>query len=63
MTARWVEANDNAALKKFTDKNAAALADDHDDLPVFLARNAWHLDRTTQDHPEIQFLKTKEQLD
>ena len=60
-TARWIEADDNLILKKFSGENSAALADDHDKSPVFLARNAWHLDKTTEDWPDIRFLKTKEQ--
>ena len=48
-------------LKKFSGTNSAALADDHDKAPVFLARNAWHLDKTAEDWPDIRFLKTKEQ--
>jgi peptide chain release factor 3 len=60
-TARWVEANDPQTLKKFIDANSAAIADDHDDAPVFLARNAWHLNRAGEDFPDIRFLKTKEQ--
>ncbi len=60
-TARWVEAEDNREMKKFIDANQAALADDHDESPVFLARNAWHLERTEKDWPAIRFQKTKEQ--
>jgi peptide chain release factor 3 len=61
-TARWVEADDGQAMKKFTDANGSALADDHDGSPVFLARNGWHLERTAEDFPDIRFLKTKELL-
>ena len=60
-TARWIEADDPVLLKKFMDANRSALADDHDDRPVFLARNAWHLNSTAEDWPDIRFLKTKEQ--
>ena len=48
-------------LKSFIDANGSAIADDHDQAPVFLARNAWHLDRAGEDFPEVRFLKTKEQ--
>ncbi|MCK5275903.1 MAG: peptide chain release factor 3, partial [Alphaproteobacteria bacterium] len=61
-TARWVEADNSQAMKKFTDANGSALADDHDGMPVFLARNGWHLERTAKDFPDIRFLKTKEQV-
>jgi peptide chain release factor 3 len=60
-TARWIEADDSQTLKKFTDAQRSDLADDHDETPVFLARNAWHLDRAVEDWPGLRFLKTKEQ--
>jgi peptide chain release factor 3 len=61
-TARWVEADDAQALKKFADANPANIADDHDGDLVFLARNAWHLDQTAKDWPGLRFLKTKEHV-
>jgi len=61
-TARWIEADDPQLLKKFIDENSTAIADDHNQEPVFLARNAWHLDRAGEDFPNVQFLKTKEQI-
>jgi peptide chain release factor 3 len=59
--ARWIESADPAALKKFTDTNRSNLAEDHDGALVFLARNAWHLNRTQEEHPDVKFLKTREQ--
>jgi len=59
-TARWLEADDPHMLKKFIDKNPAAIADDHDGTPVFLARNAWHLDKTAEEWSDIRLLKTLE---
>jgi len=59
--ARWIECPDQALLKKFTDTNRASLAEDHDGALVFLARNAWHLNRTQEDNPDVRFLKTREQ--
>lgn len=61
LTARWLAAADPARLKAFVDANGAAIADDHAGDPVFMARNAWHLERAISDWPEIAFLKTKEQ--
>ena len=58
--ARWLEADDPRLLKKFIDKNPSAIADDHDGTPVFLARNAWHLDNAAEEWPDIRFLKTLE---
>ena len=50
-------------LKRFIDKNPGDLAYDHDDLPVFLARNAWHLQNAVETWPDIQFLKGRDSLD
>ena len=62
-TARWVTADDGLALKKFIDANKSSLGEDHDGDPVFLARNAWHLDRAGDDWPDVRFLKTKEHVE
>ncbi len=59
-TARWVTADNAAALNDFIDRNRAALADDGDGDPVFMARSAWDLDRTEQDWPGIRFHAAKE---
>jgi peptide chain release factor 3 len=61
-TARWVEAEDHQAFKRFSHANHASMAEDHDGLPVFLARNAWHLKTTGEDWPAMRFLKTREQV-
>lgn len=61
-TARWLEAEDPAELKKFIDANQGDLADDHDNMPVFMARNGWHLQHTAENWPKIRFLKVKEQM-
>jgi len=60
-TARWVETDDPVMIKKFSDENRTAMAEDHDGSPVFLARNAWHMNRTEEDWPGLRFLKIKEQ--
>ncbi len=59
--ARWILAEDPAMLKRFIDQNQSAVADDHDGLPVFLARNAWHLDTTIEEWPDLRFAATREQ--
>ena len=46
-------------LKKFVDTNGSAIARDHDDDPVFLARNAWHLQDAQDKNPDIQFKAIK----
>jgi peptide chain release factor 3 len=59
-TARWVEADDHRELKRFRDENMAAVAEDHMEATVFLARNSWHLERAQKDYPQLRFLRTKE---
>ena len=59
-TARWIEADNSQVLKDFVNANKASMAQDHDGINVFMARNAWHLDTTVKEWPEIRFLKTKE---
>ncbi len=58
--ARWVVSEDKAALEKFIDLNRGSLAHDHDGALVFLARNAWHLNRAMEDYPALRFMKTRE---
>ncbi|MET0410530.1 MAG: peptide chain release factor 3 [Polyangiaceae bacterium] len=60
LTARWVEADDERELKRFRDENMAAVAEDHLESTVFLARNTWHLERTQKDFPALRFLRIKE---
>ena len=59
-TARWVSSDDKAELKKFTDSERLNLAEDHDGDLVFLARNAWHLNKVQEDFPRVKFAKIKE---
>jgi peptide chain release factor 3 len=59
--ARWVECDDPLVLKKFADANRGSLAEDHDGALVFLARNAWHLNRAQEENPDLRFLKAREQ--
>ena len=60
-TARWVKSDDKAQMQKFLDTNKLNIATDYNGDNVFLARNAWHLNKTAEDFPAVQFLKTKEQ--
>ncbi len=60
-TARWLESDDNGAMEKFVAQNLPNIAEDHDGNPVFLARNAWHLDNANENWPQIKFLATREQ--
>lgn len=58
-TARWLFCDDHAKLKAFVDSNRSAVAYDHDEDPVFLARNAWHLDDAVDKNKDIQFRAVK----
>jgi peptide chain release factor 3 len=59
--ARWLEADDRAELERFRAKNPSASAEDHDGIPVFLARNAWDLRTTIEEWPKLRFKETREQ--
>jgi peptide chain release factor 3 len=61
-TARWIESDNKLKLEQFIDQNLPNIAEDHDGHPVFLARNAWHLDTANENWPDIRFLATKEQV-
>lgn len=58
-TARWIKSEDPGILKKFMDAQPSAIANDHDGDPVFLARNAWHLDDAKEKNEKIEFLSVK----
>ncbi|MCD8520048.1 MAG: peptide chain release factor 3, partial [Alphaproteobacteria bacterium] len=58
-TARWLYSDNPAALKDFIDKNRSAVANDHDGDPVFLARNAWHLNDAEDKNKDIVFKALK----
>jgi peptide chain release factor 3 len=58
--ARWLDA-EPAELDRFRTRNGAALAEDHDGVPIFLARNAWDLRTTIDEWPAIHFTATREQ--
>jgi len=59
-TARWVEGAE-AEVKRFIDAKRVTLAEDHDNAPVFLARNKWELDTTMREWPTLSFKTTREQ--
>ncbi len=59
-SARWIE-GDPAEVKRFIEANRAAVAEDHDQAPVYLARNAWDLNTTTREWPSLRFQATREQ--
>ncbi len=59
-TARWVSADDPAELERFVARQRASLAEDRDGALVFLARNAWDLNRTMEEWPALRFSATRE---
>jgi peptide chain release factor 3 len=59
-SARWLD-GERAELDRFRLKQGSALAEDHDGVPVFLARNAWDLRTTIEDWPALRFTATREQ--
>jgi peptide chain release factor 3 len=59
-TARWVEGPE-AEVKRFVEAKRSVLAEDHDNAPVFLARNKWELDTTIKEWPSLSFKATREQ--
>jgi peptide chain release factor 3 len=59
-TTRWVSGDDPAEVKRFVESHRSSMAEDRDDVPVFLARNAWELNRTIEEWPQLRFLATRE---
>jgi peptide chain release factor 3 len=60
VTARWCDAADHKELERFVASKKASLADDRDGNPVYMARNAWDLNRVQEDFPQIRFTATRE---
>ncbi len=58
--ARWLE-GEHAELDRFRARNGSAVAEDHDGVPVFMARNAWDLRTTIEEWPALRFRETREQ--
>ena len=61
-TARWIAADDSAAMKSFASDHRGAMASDHDDEPVFMAKDDWELGYVSQRNPSIRFTATKERM-
>jgi peptide chain release factor 3 len=59
-TARWID-GETGELERFIDANRSAVAEDHDKATIYLARNAWELNRTIRDWPALRFTATREQ--
>jgi peptide chain release factor 3 len=59
-TARWVAADDAAALKKLSEEHRSQMATDRDGHPVFLAKDLWDLNYIQGRHPAVRFSATRE---
>jgi peptide chain release factor 3 len=59
-TARWLSGPADE-IKRFEDAHRSLMAEDHDGVKVFMARNAWDLDRMMKDWPGLKFNATREQ--
>jgi len=60
-SARWLDA-ERAELDRFRAGNSSSvIAEDHDGIPVFLARNSWDLRRMMEDWPQVKFRESREQ--
>jgi peptide chain release factor 3 len=57
---RWVTSDDPNLLKRFTNNNAANIAEDRDGAPVFLAANAWESNYVAREWPDVKFIETRE---
>jgi len=58
--ARWISADDRKSFDQFVTAHRSAIAEDLDGDPVFLARNAFNLDYTGQQNPDMRFRDIKD---
>ena len=56
---RWLD-GEPRIVKDFIERHRSQIAFDHEEVPVFLARSAWQLDKVREDWPAIRFLKLRE---
>ena len=59
-TARWLS-GPAEELRRFEDSHRSLMAEDHDGVKVFFARNNWDLERMIKDWPALKFNATREQ--
>jgi len=57
--ARWL-AGEKPDLEDFAGKHRAAMANDIDEAPVFLAKSAWELGYVAERYPRLRFERAKE---
>jgi len=58
-TARWIE-TDQATLQKMIENHRMSIAEDRDDRPVFLFKNAWEVGYIGEKYPNVKFRETRE---
>jgi peptide chain release factor 3 len=58
--ARWIAADDRKVLDRFMTSYRSAIAEDFDGDLVFLARNAFNLEYTSKQNPDISFTDVKD---
>ncbi len=58
--ARWIVADDRLALEKLVAAERAAIAEDLDGDPVFLATSQINLRLAGERHPGVRFIETKQ---
>lgn len=59
-TARWISSDDPDRIREFCESYRSSIAADKSDALVFLAKNAWTLNRAAEEWPDIKFLKVRE---
>jgi peptide chain release factor 3 len=58
--ARWIRSSDPEQLKKLKQVHHFKLAEDQDEAPVLLMRNAWEFDRLIEEWPGVEFAAVRE---
>ncbi|WP_428529718.1 hypothetical protein [Roseibium sp.] len=58
-TARWIE-TDSQTLQKMIEGHRMSIANDRDDKPVFLFKNAWEVGHITEKFSDVTFRETRE---
>jgi peptide chain release factor 3 len=60
--ARWIRCQDKKKLAEFERRNQSALAHDSEGFLTFLAQSGWMLNYHMEKWPDIEFMKTRENV-
>jgi peptide chain release factor 3 len=60
IAARWIESDNEEAIKRFVERHRMTLATDRDGALVFLPESAWMLNKTAEDWPDLKFVVVRE---